>query len=113
MATTLREYKVSETELRKYGLIIKDYLVDNSSQAVIENAYQSLVTRIFDLNHDIETHSDIFDELDTAERVEDFKYAQYLICWALLNTDENPITQEVDSVIANRLRLKKVNGYQK
>jgi hypothetical protein len=31
----------------------------------------------------------------------------------LLNLDENPITAEVDSVIANRLKLKKLNGFQK
>lgn len=109
----LRDYQITEEELNEFGLSLKDYLVDNSVGAVLENAYQSLITRIFELNHDIETQTDIYDALSTAEKQEDFKYAQYLVVWALVNTDENPITQEVDSVIANRLKLKKVNGFQK
>lgn len=109
----LRDYQITEEELQKYGLVLKDYLVDNSVGAVLENAYQSLVTRIFDLNPNINSQGDIYDALDTEEKQDDFKYAQYLVTWALVNTDENPITQEVDSVIANRLKLKKVNGFQK
>lgn len=113
MATTLRDYKITEKELDKYGLVLKEYLVDNSASAVLEMAFQSLITRIFNLNHDIETQADIFDWLDTQERVDDFKYAQFLVVWGLVNMEENPITQEVDAVIADRLKLKKVNGYQK
>lgn len=110
---TIRDYKITEKELQKFGLVLKDYLVDNSAGAVLEVAFQALITRIFELNHDVGEQNDINIALDTYEKVEDFKYAQYLIIWSLLNSDENPITQEVDSVIANRLRLKKVNGWQK
>lgn len=109
----LRDYQITEEKLKEYGLILKEYLVDNSVGAEMEKAYQMLITRIFELNHDIETQQDIEDNLDTAEKQEDFMYAQFLILYAVCMTNENPVTQEVDSVIANRLRLKKVNGYQK
>lgn len=109
----LRDYQVNEEDLRTYGLVLKEYLVDNSVGAEIEKAYQALITRIFELNHDIQSQADIEDALDTAEKQESFKYAQFLILYAVCMTNENPVTQEVDSVIANRLRLKKVNGFQK
>jgi hypothetical protein len=109
----LRDYQITEDELNDYGLILKEYLVDNSVGAEIEKAYQMLITRIFELNHDIQSQDDIDDTLDTLEKQDDFRYAQFLILYAVCMTNENPVTQEVDSVIANRLRLKKVNGYQK
>jgi hypothetical protein len=110
---SLRDYQVTEDELNDYGLILKEYLVDNSVGAEIEKAYQMLITRIFELNHDIQSQQDIYDRLDTLEKQDDFRYAQYLILYAVCMTNENPVTQEVDSVIAGRLRLKKVNGYQR
>jgi hypothetical protein len=118
---TLKDYIVTESDLQEYGIVPKDYLEDNAVGALLNTAYESLVTRIFDLNPDIDLVSDIYDRLFDAEfspaklddREQSFRYAQILIVFNLLNLDENPITQEVDSVIANRLKLKKVNGFQK
>lgn len=109
----LRDYQITEEQLNGYGLVLKEYLIDNSVGAVLETAYQSLITRIFEMNHNIYEQADIYDALDTVEKQDDFRYAQFLIVYAMVMTSENPVTQEVDSVIANRLRLKKVNGYQK
>jgi hypothetical protein len=122
---TLKDYIITETDLQEYGIVPKDYLEDNAVGALLNTAYEQLVTRIFDLNPDIDIESDIYDKLvedsegvafsatKIADREKSFKYAQVLIVFNLLNLDENPITQEVDSVIANRLKLKKVNGFQK
>lgn len=118
---TLKDYIVDEQFLQEFGIIVKDYLKDNSVGALLREAYDSLVTRIFDLNPDIDTEQDIYDKLFDAtfteakkdDREYSFKLAQKHIVFNLLNLDENPISQEVDSVIANRLKLKKVNGYQK
>ncbi len=122
---TLKDYIVTEEDLQEYGIVPKDYLEDNAVGALLNTAYQQLVTRIFDLNPDIDIEGDIYDRLvedsegvafsadKIADREKSFRYAQILIVFNLLNLDENPITQEVDSVIANRLKLKKVNGFQK
>lgn len=88
---------------------------------MLNTAFEQLLTRIFDLNPDIDTEEDVyvrlFDVAFTADKLADrqrsFRYAQTLIVFNLLNLDENPITAEVDSVIANRLKLKKLNGFQK
>jgi hypothetical protein len=118
---TLRDYVINENDLKDFGLVPKDYLEDSSVGALLNTAFEQLVTRIFDMNPDIDTEEDIytrlFDESYTANKLADrersFKYAQTLIVFNLLNLDENPISVEVDSVIANRLKLKKVNGFQK
>ena len=118
---TLRDYVVTETDLQAFGIVPKDYLKDSSVGALLNTAFEQLVTRIFDLNPDIDTEADIyalvFDATYTADKLLDrersFRYAQMLIVFNLLNLDENPISAEVDSVIANRLKLKKVNGFQK
>jgi hypothetical protein len=118
---TLKDYIVTEADLQEYGIVPKDYLEDNAVGALLNTAYEQLVTRIFDLNPDIDVEEDIYNALFsddfTQEKKDDreksFRYAQVLVVFNLLNLDENPITQEVDSVIANRLKLKKVNGFQK
>jgi hypothetical protein len=117
----LRDYILTEEDLLQFGIVAKDYLQDDSVGALLNTALEALITRIFDLNPDIDTEEDIYDALFdvsfTQAKIDDrersFKYAQVLIVFNLLNLDENPITQEVDSVIANRLKLKKVNGFQK
>jgi hypothetical protein len=118
---SLRDYVITETDLQEFGVIAKDYLEDSAVGALLNTAFEQLVTRIFDLNPDIDTEQDIydfvFDATFTADKIADrersFKYAQTLIVFNLLNIDDNPITAEVDSVISNRLKLKKVNGFQK
>lgn len=118
---TLRDYVITELDLNDFGLVPKDYLEDTSVGALLNTAFEQLVTRIFDLNPDIDTEEDIYNKLfdatfsatKLADRERSFKYAQTLIVFNLLNLDENPITAEVDSVIANRLKLKKLNGFQK
>lgn len=117
----LRDYILTEEDLLQFGIVAKDYLQDDSVGALLNTAFEALITRIFDLNPNIDTEEDIYDllfdvtftEAKVADRERSFKYAQVLIVFNLLNLDENPITQEVDSVIANRLKLKKVNGFQK
>lgn len=109
----LKDYKITESEVSKRGMNVKEFLIDDSAAAAMEAAYQSLVTRIYNLNHEIATDDDILDALDTTAKVDAFKYAQYLVLRGLIYTDENPITQEVDAVIADRLKLKKLNGFQK
>jgi hypothetical protein len=122
---TLKDYIVTENDLQQFGIVPKDYLEDNAVGALLNTAYEQLVTRIFDLNPDIDTEEDIYDRLvedsegvafvagKIADREKSFRYAQVLVVFNLLNLDDNPVTQEVDSVIANRLKLKKVNGFQK
>jgi hypothetical protein len=118
---TLRDYIIDEEYLQTYGIVPKEYMKDAPVGALLEEAFQMLITRIFDLNPKIDTQQDIYDylfdvsydQVKIDDRVESFKYAQKLIVSNLLNLDENPISAEVDSVIANRLKLKKVNGYQK
>lgn len=118
---TLRDYIITENDLQDFGIVPKDYLQDNAVGALLNTAYEQLITRIFDLNPDIDTEVDIYNALfdatysadKLADRERSFKYAQVLVVFNLLNLDENPITAEVDSVIANRLKLKKLNGYQK
>ena len=122
---TLKDYIVTENDLQQFGIVPKDYLEDNAVGALLNTAYEQLVTRIFDLNPDIDTEDDIYDRLvedsegvafvaaKIADREKSFRYAQVLIVFNLLNLDDNPVTQEVDSVIANRLKLKKLNGFQK
>lgn len=117
----LRDYILTEEDLQQFGIVPKDYLEDDSVGALLNTAFEALITRIFDLNPNIDTEQDIhniiFDDTFSATKLADrersFKYAQTLIVFNLLNLDENPITQEVDSVISNRLKLKKVNGFQK
>jgi hypothetical protein len=118
---TLRDYIIDEEYLQTYGIVPKEYMKDAPVGALLEEAFQMLITRIFDLNPNIDTQEDIynflfneaFSEAKLNDRIESFKYAQKLIISNLLILDENPISAEVDSVIANRLKLKKVNGYQK
>ena len=122
---TLKDYIVTENDLQQFGIVPKDYLEDNAVGALLNTAYEQLVTRIFDLNPDIDTEEDIYDRLvedsegvafvagKIADREKSFRYAQVLVVFNLLNLDDNPVTQEVDSVIANRLKLKKLNGFQK
>jgi hypothetical protein len=122
---TLRDYVVNEQDLQDFGIVPKDYLKDSSVGALLNTAFEQLITRIFDLNPDIDTEEDIYDRLiedsegvaflagKIADRERSFRYAQVLVVFNLLNLDENPITAEVDSVIANRLKLKKLNGFQK
>jgi hypothetical protein len=122
---TLRDYVVNEQDLQDFGIVPKDYLKDSSVGALLNTAFEQLVTRIFDLNPEIDTEEDIYDRLiedsegvafsadKLADRERSFRYAQVLVVFNLLNLDENPITAEVDSVIANRLKLKKLNGFQK
>jgi hypothetical protein len=118
---TLRDFIVKETDLIQFGIIPKDYVEDNAVGALLNTAYEMLITRIFDLNPNIDTEEDIYEALFNTsyginkliDRERSFKYAQTLVVSNLLNLDENPVTAEVDSVIANRLKLKKVNGYQK
>jgi hypothetical protein len=118
---TLRDYIIDEEYLQTYGIVPKEYMKDAPVGALLEEAFQMLITRIFDLNPAIDTQQDIYshlfsttyDQAKIIDRIESFKYAQKLIVSNLLNLDENPISAEVDSVIANRLKLKKVNGYQK
>jgi hypothetical protein len=122
---TLRDYVVTEQDLQDFGIVPKDYLKDSSVGALLNTAFEQLVTRIFDLNPEIDTEEDIYDRLvqesedvafddnKIADRERSFRYAQVLVVFNLLNLDENPITAEVDSVIANRLKLKKLNGFQK
>lgn len=117
----LRDYIINESDLLDFGIVAKDYLKDNSFGSVANIAYEMLITRIFDLNPDIDTEEDIyerlfdvtFSEAKLEDRERSLKYAQVLVVNNLLTLDENPITAEVDSVIANRLKLKKVNGFQK
>jgi hypothetical protein len=122
---TLRDYVVTEQDLQDFGIVPKDYLKDSSVGALLNTAFEQLITRIFDLNPDIDTEEDIYDRLvedsegvafsaaKIADREHSFRYAQTLVVFNLLNLDENPITAEVDSVIANRLKMKKLNGFQK
>ena len=122
---TLRDYIITEQDLQEFGIVPKDYLEDNSVGALLNTAFEQLLTRIFDLNPDIDTEDDIYDRLvedsegvafvagKIADREKSFRYAQVLVVFNLLNLDDNPVTQEVDSVIANRLKLKKLNGFQK
>jgi hypothetical protein len=122
---TLRDYIITEQDLQEFGIVPKDYLEDNSVGALLNTAFEQLLTRIFDLNPDIDTEDDIYDRLvedsegiafsagKIADREKSFKYAQTLVVFNLLNLDENPVSAEVDSVIANRLKLKKLNGFQK
>jgi len=122
---TLRDYVVNEQDLQDFGIVPKDYLKDSSVGALLNTAFEQLITRIFDLNPDIDTEEDIYDRLvedsegvafsaaKIADREHSFRYAQTLVVFNLLNLDENPITAEVDSVIANRLKMKKLNGFQK
>jgi hypothetical protein len=118
---TLRDYIIDEEYLQTYGIVPKDYMKDAPVGALLEEAFQMLITRIFDLNPNMDIQEDIYDFLFNADftqekrddRAESFRYAQKLIVSNLLNLDENPISAEVDSVIANRLKLKKVNGFQK
>jgi hypothetical protein len=122
---TLRDYVVNEQDLQDFGIVPKDYLKDSSVGALLNTAFEQLVTRIFDLNPEIDTEEDIYERLvedsegvafdanKLADRQRSFRYAQVLVVFNLLNLDENPITAEVDSVIANRLKLKKLNGFQK
>jgi hypothetical protein len=122
---TLRDYVVTEQDLQDFGIVPKDYLKDSSVGALLNTAFEQLITRIFDLNHDIDTEEDIYNRLikdsegvafvagKITDRERSFRYAQVLVVFNLLNLDENPITAEVDSVITNRLKLKKLNGFQK
>jgi hypothetical protein len=118
---TLRDYIITEQDLQEFGIVPKDYLEDNSVGALLNTAFEQLLTRIFDLNPDIDTEEDVYTKLfdatfsatKLADREKSFKYAQTLVVFNLLNLDENPISAEVDSVIANRLKLKKLNGFQK
>jgi len=118
---TLRDYIIDEEYLQVYGIVPKDYMKDAPVGALLEEAYQMLITRIFDLNPFIDVEEDIytalfnddFTEAKRNDRADSFRYAQKVIVSNLLNLDENPISAEVDSVIANRLKLKKVNGFQK
>jgi hypothetical protein len=118
---TLRDYVVKEEDLIAFGIVPKEYVDDSAVGALLNTAFEQLITRIFDMNPDIDTEEDIYTRLfdvsfsadKLADRERSFRYAQTLIVFNLLNLDENPISQEVDSVIANRLKLKKVNGFQK
>jgi hypothetical protein len=118
---TLRDYIVTEEDLIAFGIVPKEYVDDSAIGALLNTAFEQLLTRIFDMNPNIDTEQDIYNLLFSADysvdkladRERSFKYAQTLIVFNLLNLDENPISQEVDSVISNRLKLKKVNGYQK
>ena len=60
---TLKDYIITENDLQEYGIVPKDYLEDNAVGALLNTAYEQLVTRIFDLNPDIDIESDIYDKL--------------------------------------------------
>ena len=60
---TLRDYIVTEQDLQEFGIVPKDYLKDSSVGALLNTAFEQLVTRIFDLNPEIDTEEDIYDRL--------------------------------------------------
>lgn len=113
-----QDYIITNEELKgNYGVDLNDFVIDSSHiPPFINSIYEELITRIFNLNHDLKTEQDILDFLGQDEfKIKSFKKAQKV---AIINTlivgaDENPFNNEVDAVLAGDLRIIKLNGYQK
>jgi len=117
---TLADYKITSKELTEWGIDpTNDNGIDDSA-AVVNNAYESLITYIMGSNDDLaHTKAAIYAHLiddtngDSADKIEGFKWAQYLTIHALLTTEANPITEEVQFALSGRCGLIMKNGFQK
>ena len=110
------EYKITEEDLAKKGLVLSQYALDTTLiPAIIEIALGLAVTRILNRNDDFKYESDIESEIDKEPRLlAPFKKLQYQIIYNLVFLGDNdPVNAIVDSIIACDLRWCKVNGWQK
>ena len=127
---SLIDYKVDGDYLKQFGLV-SDGEDSGEEASIINLAWEHLLTRIFDIN-DITMEMTGYDEdvtiktkamlyayltddtnSDSEDKIDGFKFAQYKVIEALINSEANPITAEVDAVLSSRCGLVKRNGYQK
>lgn len=116
----LSDYKIDGEYLRRFGLNIYDPSLDNNEAPLIEEAYEELLDFIT-YNNDslahtesaIETYLEDDTDSDSADKINGFYRAQYLVIRNLLTSDLNPITEEVVACLSGRCGLIKRNGFQK
>lgn len=116
----LIDYKVSEDYLRQYGLTRDEDDTDSDIAVLIEEAYESILDYVFISNDELDhTKQAICDHLeddtdgDSADKIDGFKRAQYMVARNILSSDVNPIDQAVIACLSGRCGLIKRNGFQK
>lgn len=110
------EYIITPNELANKGLNLSDYTLDDTfNNALIELGVDICVDRICELCDNIQYESDIEEKLDENDKlVNVFKKLQYRVIYNLLfTTEDSPIDQSIDSIIAHQLNIGKINGFQK
>lgn len=110
------EYIVTESELANKGLNLSDYTIDDTFiNALIGLGLDICIDRICELCDNIQFEEDIEEKLDENEKlVNVFKKLQYRVIYNLIfTTEDSPIDQSIDSIIAHQLNIGKINGVQK
>jgi hypothetical protein len=111
----LIEYKITENEIKEeYGFNISARLLNRSYITPIINlAYNEVITLIHKWNDNIKSNEDIYNLLDTEDKIEAFKFCQYKVVFNELTSEGNPIDQTILDTIRFRMRISLINGVQR
>lgn len=110
------QYIITQSELREKGLNLSDYALDETYiPALIDLGVSICIDRICELCDNIQFEEDIEEKIDeNLKLVNVFKKLQYRIIYNLIfTTEDNPVDQSIDSIIAHQLNIGKINGFQK
>lgn len=101
-------------ETYKIDLINRFGVKEDETTELIQEAYDDLVTHIFELNHDLVNDESIVAYLTTASAIALFKSLQArVIANKIKYGEQDPCDEYVDKVIRYRLHMSKMNGFQK
>ena len=109
-------YIITNDELAERGLDLNEYALEGTFiNAIITNALDIAVSRVCFLNDSFYSEDDIEEDLDKDQKkVKAFKKLQYRVIYNLIfTTEDSPIDQSIDSIIAHQLNIGKINGVQK
>lgn len=113
----LVDNKITNEELKNtYQVdLIGSYKVSaNEVNAVINKAYDRLLSFIRKKNNDLTSDEDILLLLDDANKIAVFKNMQATIVENMIErAGSNPIDDYVEDTVRHRLGLSKMNGWQK
>lgn len=111
-----QEYIITEQELIELGIDLGEYMEDGiKSNALVMKALNLGISQIVKMGDNLQFEEDIEAKLDADSRlVKVFKKLQYTIIYNLLFVaDNDPLDRNVNDIIANELKLGKINGIQK
>lgn len=98
----------------KIDLVNRFGVKEDETSELIQEAYDDLVSHIFELNHDLVDDDDLDALLDTTAKEDLFKSLQArVIANKIKYAEQDPCDEYVDKTIRFRLHLSKMNGYQK